>query len=152
MCQQLFYIEVDDYVANDAGRAKDDAVAAADPEEKSAAHEPPNANAFVVSLHALAGIWTENTMLLLVMVKGKRLLSLLDTGSTHNFLRGVTMHCLGLSPGGGSSSRSLSPTATACVARGSPVMSPSASRVRTSSSLVWASNSVVLTSSSAATT
>jgi hypothetical protein len=152
MCQQLLYIEVDDYVANNAGWAKDDAVAATDPEEKPAAHEPPNANAFVVSLHALAGIWTENTMLLLVMVKGKRLPALLDTGSTHNFLRGATMHRLGLSLGGGSSSGSPSPTATAYVARGSPVMSPSASGARTSSSLVWASTSAVLTSSSASTT
>jgi hypothetical protein len=51
-----------------------------------------------VSLHALAGIWTENTTLLLVMVKWERLLALLDTGSTHNFLQGATMHRLGLAP------------------------------------------------------
>jgi predicted aspartyl protease len=35
------------------------------------------------------------------MVKGERLLALLDTGSTHNFLRGATMRRLGLSPRGG---------------------------------------------------
>jgi hypothetical protein len=31
-------------------------------------------------------------------VKGERLLALLDTGSTHNFLHGATMRCLDLSP------------------------------------------------------
>jgi len=36
-----------------------------------------------------------------VMVKGERLLALLDTGSTHNFLHGVMMRRLGLAPTGG---------------------------------------------------
>jgi hypothetical protein len=38
------------------------------------------ANTLVVSLHALAGIRTEKTLLLSIMIKGKRLLALLDTG------------------------------------------------------------------------
>jgi len=100
VCQRLFYLDVDDYVVEDAVPVGDAAAAAALREEP-AAPELPNANAFVVSLHAVAGIRTENTMLLPVLVKGERLLALLDTGSTHNFLRGTTMRRLGLSPAGG---------------------------------------------------
>ena len=37
-------------------------------------------------------------MLLPVMVRGERLLALLDTGSTHNYLQGATMRRLGLPP------------------------------------------------------
>jgi hypothetical protein len=40
-------------------------------------------------------------MLLPVMIKGKRLLTLLDTGSTHTFLQGTAMRRLGLAPQGG---------------------------------------------------
>jgi hypothetical protein len=51
-------------------------------------------------MYALAGIRTENTMLLPVQLKGERLLALLDTGSTHSFLQGHVMRRLGLSPTG----------------------------------------------------
>ena len=95
VCQQLFYLDVDDYVLEDAVPVGDAAAAAA-LREKPAAPELPNANAFVVSLHAVVGIRTENTMLLPVLVKGERLLVLL-----HNFLRGTTMRHLDLSPAGG---------------------------------------------------
>jgi hypothetical protein len=40
-------------------------------------------------------------MVVPVMIKGERFLALLDTGSTHNFLRGDTMQCLGLVTSGG---------------------------------------------------
>jgi hypothetical protein len=40
----------------------------------------------MVSLYAIAGIRTENTMLLPVFVHGHRLVALLDSGSTHNFI------------------------------------------------------------------
>jgi len=40
-------------------------------------------------------------MLLPVIVKGEHFLSLLDTGSTHNFVQGAAMHHLGLTPAGG---------------------------------------------------
>lgn len=83
----------------DATPAEDGAAAAATVlVEEPAGLEPPAADAFVVSLHALVGIRTKNTMLLPVTVKGERLLALLDTGSTHNFLHGATMRCLDLSP------------------------------------------------------
>jgi hypothetical protein len=35
------------------------------------------------------------------MIKGESLLALLDTGSTHSFLQGAAMRCLGLAPQGG---------------------------------------------------
>jgi hypothetical protein len=59
----------------------------------------------VVSLHALAGIRHERTMLLPVMIHGERLVALLDTGSTHNFLPAATMHRLALQPTGGDNLR-----------------------------------------------
>lgn len=43
-------------------------------------------NTLVVSLHALAGIRTDNTMVMPVVLKWTRFLALLDTGSTYNFL------------------------------------------------------------------
>jgi len=66
-----------------------------------AAQEPEPTNAFVVSFHPLAGILTDNTMLLPVVIQGERLLALLDTGSTHNFLQGDIMRRLGLQTSGG---------------------------------------------------
>jgi hypothetical protein len=59
----------------------------------------------VVSLHALAGIRHERTMLLPVMIHGERLVALLDTGPTHNFLPATTMHRLALQPTGGDNLR-----------------------------------------------
>ncbi|XP_047057505.1 protein transport protein SEC31-like [Lolium rigidum] len=54
------------------------------------------ATAFVVSLHALAGIRHERTMLLPITIQGEPLVALLDTGSTHNFLPAATMRRLAL--------------------------------------------------------
>ncbi|XP_037416706.1 uncharacterized protein LOC119279628 [Triticum dicoccoides] len=59
------------------------------------------ATTLVVSFHALAGIRDERTMLLPVMIYGERLVALLDTGSTHNFLPEAIMHRLALQPTGG---------------------------------------------------
>ena len=53
--------------------------------------EPAPATACVVSLYALPGIRSEQTMLLPVTIHGERLVALLDTGSTHNFLPEATM-------------------------------------------------------------
>jgi hypothetical protein len=61
----------------------------------------PTAAAFVVSLHALAGIRHERTMLLPVTIHGETLVALLDTGSTHNFLPPATTRRLALQPTGG---------------------------------------------------
>jgi hypothetical protein len=57
---------------------------------------PVQAKAFIVSLHALAGIRREETMLLPVTINGVRLIALLDSGSMHNFLSVATMRRLGL--------------------------------------------------------
>jgi len=89
-------LECDDYL--------DDDPAAAAPAELPTDQEAPvqpAANAFVVSLQAVAGIRAANSMLLPVVIKGERFLALLDTGSTHNFVAGETMRRLGLVPAGG---------------------------------------------------
>ena len=101
VCHRLLYIAADDCIVDEAASVEDGAAVAAVQAEEQTAQEQPDANAFVVSLHALAGITTENTMLLPVEVNGERLVALLDTGSTHNFLRGDAMRRLGLSPMGG---------------------------------------------------
>ena len=44
-----------------------------------------NAHALIVSMDTLAGIWMYHTLLLPVMIKGARFLTLLDNGSTHIF-------------------------------------------------------------------
>ncbi|XP_044983533.1 uncharacterized protein LOC123450250 [Hordeum vulgare subsp. vulgare] len=59
------------------------------------------ATACVVSLHALAGIRHERTMLLPVTIHGEQLVALLDTGSTHNFLPEATMRRLAIPTTGG---------------------------------------------------
>nr|XP_051229942.1 uncharacterized protein LOC127347834 [Lolium perenne] len=71
-----------------------DAGAASEP--GATTYGPVDAKAFVVSLHALAGIKTLKTMLLSVTISGERLTTLVDTGSTHNFLAGDAMRRLAL--------------------------------------------------------
>ena len=87
-------MESGDYLVEDEPAA--DVPAATAAPEVEATQEPELANAFVVSLHALAGIRTDNTMLLPVAIQGERLLALLDISSTHNFLQGDIMRRLGL--------------------------------------------------------
>ena len=96
MCLCLFYFECVDYL-------DDDPAAAAQAELPADQEAPvqPAANAFVVSLQAVAGIRAANSMLLPVVIKGERFLALLDTGSAHNFVAGQTMRRLGLVPAGG---------------------------------------------------
>ena len=50
----------------------------------------------MVSLHAIAGIHTEDTMLVPVYIHGHRLTALLDSGSTHNFVHVDLMRRMGL--------------------------------------------------------
>jgi hypothetical protein len=99
ICPCLFFLEVDDFLDADEEATADDA-AAASPEEAATAADA-HAHALVVSVQALAGIKTYQTMLLPVTIKGERLLALLDTGSTQTFLQGATMRRLGLPPQGG---------------------------------------------------
>ncbi|WVZ63184.1 hypothetical protein U9M48_012838 [Paspalum notatum var. saurae] len=70
-CQRLFYLEVvDEDVTTD-----DTAPATSDEEE-----------APVISLLAMTGLHKPGTMHIPVTIQGRRLIALLDTGSTHNFL------------------------------------------------------------------
>ncbi|KAK1620557.1 hypothetical protein QYE76_026074 [Lolium multiflorum] len=95
VCPRLFYLETVDV---EEGAATPGAAAAtAEPAEPT----PAVAKAFVISLHALAGIRHERTMLLPVTIHGETLVALLDTGSTHNFLPAATMRRLALQPTGG---------------------------------------------------
>ena len=66
VCQRLFYLESGDYLVEDEPAADVPAATAAPEVEATQEQEP--ANAFVVSLHALAGIRTDNTMLLPVVI------------------------------------------------------------------------------------
>ncbi|KAK1606634.1 hypothetical protein QYE76_030307 [Lolium multiflorum] len=99
VCPRLFYLETVDV---EEGNPTTGPVAAA-----SETTGPTNAAAttFVVSLHALAGIRHEPTMLLPVTIQGEPLVALLDTGSMHNFLPAATMRRLALQPTGGDTLR-----------------------------------------------
>jgi hypothetical protein len=57
---------------------------------------PVDATAFIVSLHAMAGIKMVKTMLLPVTIHGERLTALVETGSTHKFLSKDAMRRLAL--------------------------------------------------------
>jgi hypothetical protein len=93
VCQHLFYLENDDYV-DDAIPAEVAAAAAfqqepaATPFVQEPAGEAPTDTGvpLTVSLYALAGVRTENAMLLPVTVHGHHLVALLDFGSTTNFI------------------------------------------------------------------
>jgi hypothetical protein len=50
----------------------------------------------MVSLHAIAGVRTENAMLLLVSIHGHRVVAVLNSGSTTNFINANLMHHLQL--------------------------------------------------------
>jgi len=85
-CQRLFYLEVADYTSD----GEDDAAAG------GAGAQPTEEPDPVVSLHAIAGIRTEDTMMVPVYIGGHRLTALLDSGSTHNFIHKDLMSRLGL--------------------------------------------------------
>nr|XP_051214860.1 uncharacterized protein LOC127332582 [Lolium perenne] len=97
-CARLFYLET----VNDADveALTAELAAAAVTEAGVTTYAPVDASAFVVSLHAMAGIKTAKTMLLPVTIKGERLTALVDTGSTHNFLSNTAMRRLALQPAG----------------------------------------------------
>jgi hypothetical protein len=94
VCARLFYLETVDDGKVEALTTELDATTLS--EAGVMTYRPVDATAFVVSLHAMAGIKTAKTMLLPVMILGERLTALVDTGSMHNFLSGDTMRCLAL--------------------------------------------------------
>jgi hypothetical protein len=67
-CQKLFYLEVED--TDDDTRSSPD---------KQHNEEP------LISLHAITGVRTNNTMQVRVHVGEQVFIALIDTGSTHNF-------------------------------------------------------------------
>jgi hypothetical protein len=97
-CANLFYLETVDDAEVEALTAELDATTLS--EAGVMTYGPVDVTAFVVSLHAMAGIKTVKTMLLLVMIHGERLTALMDTGSMHNFLSRDAMRCLTLQPAG----------------------------------------------------
>ncbi|SPT16744.1 unnamed protein product [Triticum aestivum] len=99
VCPRLFYLETVDFTEEDA--LADEAAALPPQAAAEGAPAAAPATALVVSLHALAGIRDERTMLLPVTIHGERLVALVDTGSTHNFLPEATMRRLALQPTGG---------------------------------------------------
>jgi hypothetical protein len=112
-CKRLFYLESSNYMDDEDGSG--DAGVAVGEEETV----PVDANALVVSLHAVAGILTENTMVVSTTIQGQRLLALLDTGSTHNFIQGAALQKLGPQRLPATSSASRWQTAIAYAAWGS---------------------------------
>ncbi|KAK1617035.1 hypothetical protein QYE76_022552 [Lolium multiflorum] len=97
-CARLFYLETVDDADVEALTAE--LAAATVTEAGVTTYAPVDASAFVVSLHAMAGIKTAKTMLLPVTINGERLTALVDTGSTHNFLSSTAMRRLALQPAG----------------------------------------------------
>jgi hypothetical protein len=88
VCQRLFYLLNDDYVDDvvpvevaAATVFQTPVVALPDPDPEAAPADAPSPQ---VSLHALAGVRTENAMVLHVTVKGQQLVALLDSGSCVN--------------------------------------------------------------------
>lgn len=86
-CARLFYLEVADYIVEEPPET-DDEDSMTDP----ATTDPP-----IVSLAAIAGVWrTEDTMQVYVQLGDVQCLTLLDSGSTHNFIRGDIARRIGL--------------------------------------------------------
>jgi len=79
ICKRLFYLESADYVEEDADPAPtEDTGATPEPAEDTPAP--------TVSLHAIAGVCTEQAMRLAVRVGARHVVALLDSGSTSNFI------------------------------------------------------------------
>jgi hypothetical protein len=97
-CKRIFYLEACDFTDDNDTSTDHETV---DPTAVDEAATDAMANALVVSLYALAGIRTTNSMVVPVLLKGERFLALLDTSSTHNFLLGDTMQRLCLATSGG---------------------------------------------------
>ena len=75
-CQRLFYLEVTDPDDTDL------------PEEAAHQEELPP----LISLHAITGIRSADTMQICVAIGPHVLTALLDSGSTHNFVSEVAAH------------------------------------------------------------
>jgi hypothetical protein len=92
-CPRLFFLESTNFLVDDPIDDVADEVAIAVALEE----EPPIAP--VVSLYALTGIRTKEAMHLHVYIHGHKLLALLDSSSTHNFINVGVMRRIGLDTG-----------------------------------------------------
>jgi hypothetical protein len=86
-CARLFYLEALDYIVEEPEESADDEPEAPAP----AAQDPP-----VISLGAITGIRTEDTMQVYVTIGNDQFIALLDSGSTHNFVSGEVARRVGL--------------------------------------------------------
>lgn len=75
-CKKLFWLEL------------------ADPDDENADHK--DVQEPEISLHPITGQKSARTMQLLALMKGQALLSLVDSGSTHNFISYTTALHLGM--------------------------------------------------------
>lgn len=92
-----------------------------DEDEADEVEEEPNTkgatDSAVFSLHAVAGIYTNNSLLLRVSLGATSLVALVDTGSTHNFIGEAAAERTGLQP-------QPRPRLTATVANGDKIACP----------------------------
>jgi hypothetical protein len=85
----LFYLEAADYIVEEPPEDGDDSSAAA----ADAAFDPDKP---MISLAAIAGVRTEDTMQIYVQLGSQQFVALLDSGSTHNFVRTDVARRVGL--------------------------------------------------------
>ena len=91
-CARLFYLEASDYIVEEPEDSEESG------QSTTATAEPPpiNTEAPRISLNAITGIRTATTMQLYVQVGNTQLVALLDSGSTHNFVRADITRRIGL--------------------------------------------------------
>jgi hypothetical protein len=92
-CARLFYLEAEDYIVQDPD---DDGVTPAG--APAVGEEPPafDPDAPLISLSAITGIRTEDTMQIRVRMGDQEFTALIDSGSTHNFISLPTARRAGL--------------------------------------------------------
>jgi len=92
-CARLFYLEAEDYIVEEPD--EDDVT----PAGAAAAGEAPHGfdpDAPLISLSAITGIRTEDTMQIRVRMGDQEFTALIDSGSTHNFINLPTGRRAGL--------------------------------------------------------
>lgn len=86
-CARLFYLEASDYIVEELE----------EPAAEGNTEAPPfDPDAPTISLAAIAGIRTEDTMQVYVTLGNEQFVALLDSGSTHNFVSGDVARRVGL--------------------------------------------------------
>lgn len=92
-CARLFYLEAADYIVEEP----DDAAATPAATVAAPTDQPPyDPDAPLISLSAITGIRTEDTMQIRIRVGDQEFTTLIDSGSTHNFISAPAAHRAGL--------------------------------------------------------